>query len=389
MRIFKLQINDNNGTNHVDEVLSDSRITADLDFSGPSYDNLEPGSIVLVHKGSYPTALTKVVRKLTTEDQINGTSFGVDYRISVISYYAELPEDNPVQDLWGKVGHSGTFQELSEETSTYQQVRSWYRFILQYNRVNEAKKLLEYKKQIILQGPPGTGKTKLAEEIAENLLTKKIKRTSLDVVKDFMKTHKVSELVQVWRDARTQSRNQFLEEFPLESIESLTLEDYCIGQLTKENFCWWIERGLESFGRYFPGSSVNYYVYFNKAEQRYKTLKRYEDPETALTDVKLYISQVVSEQFNEPGFKRLGTGFILRLLAIYHPDKYVHVFKQENQQRIADILKINRNHSFAELNRSIKQRIDELIIETESNMDVDEVIHFLFRTFLGAPSIPR
>ncbi|AEA42328.1 hypothetical protein Fluta_0319 [Fluviicola taffensis DSM 16823] len=29
MRIFKLQINDNNGNNHVDKVLTDSRITAE------------------------------------------------------------------------------------------------------------------------------------------------------------------------------------------------------------------------------------------------------------------------------------------------------------------------------------------------------------------------
>ncbi|MGC5745571.1 AAA family ATPase [Chryseobacterium sp. NFX27] len=33
--------------------------------------------------------------------------------------------------------------------------------------MEEIKKLLQYKKQIILQGPPGTGKTKLAQEIAE------------------------------------------------------------------------------------------------------------------------------------------------------------------------------------------------------------------------------
>jgi len=34
----------------------------------------------------------------------------------------------------------------------------------------ELIKLLQYKKQIILQGPPGTGKTKLAKEIASELI---------------------------------------------------------------------------------------------------------------------------------------------------------------------------------------------------------------------------
>lgn len=36
---------------------------------------------------------------------------------------------------------------------------------------NPIKTLLEYKKQIILQGPPGTGKTRLAKQIASDLLT--------------------------------------------------------------------------------------------------------------------------------------------------------------------------------------------------------------------------
>lgn len=36
--------------------------------------------------------------------------------------------------------------------------------------VKQNKKLLEYKKQIILQGPPGTGKTRLAKEIAKSMI---------------------------------------------------------------------------------------------------------------------------------------------------------------------------------------------------------------------------
>ena len=36
--------------------------------------------------------------------------------------------------------------------------------------IQEKKKLLEYKKQIILQGPPGTGKTRLAKEIALEMI---------------------------------------------------------------------------------------------------------------------------------------------------------------------------------------------------------------------------
>lgn len=43
----------------------------------------------------------------------------------------------------------------------------------QMKNIYKSTDLLLYKKQIILQGPPGTGKTRLAKEIAENLISKK------------------------------------------------------------------------------------------------------------------------------------------------------------------------------------------------------------------------
>src|SRR5690606_28299624 len=40
-------------------------------------------------------------------------------------------------------------------------------------RMEKTINLLKYKKQIILQGPPGTGKTRLAKELANNLIGNK------------------------------------------------------------------------------------------------------------------------------------------------------------------------------------------------------------------------
>lgn len=63
--------------------------------------------------------------------------------------------------------------------------------IIMENNIN----LLKYKKQIILQGPPGTGKTKLAQEIAEKLIsfneinkgTTSIKQLSREFIKKNLK----------------------------------------------------------------------------------------------------------------------------------------------------------------------------------------------------------
>lgn len=52
------------------------------------------------------------------------------------------------------------------------------------------RKLIEYKKQIILQGPPGTGKTKLAKEIAQELIfssdLNNSKELNVKIIKQYM-----------------------------------------------------------------------------------------------------------------------------------------------------------------------------------------------------------
>lgn len=54
---------------------------------------------------------------------------------------------------------------------------------LMHNKMTNYTDLLHYKKQIILQGPPGTGKTRLAKEIALEMI-----KTSIDIdLKEFLK----------------------------------------------------------------------------------------------------------------------------------------------------------------------------------------------------------
>ena len=56
---------------------------------------------------------------------------------------------------------------------------------------------------------------------------------------------------------------QFLSDYPRETLESLSIEDYCLGHGSRQNnFCWWLERGLvNAFGRYSPGNSKGHLIY--------------------------------------------------------------------------------------------------------------------------------
>ncbi len=60
--------------------------------------------------------------------------------------------------------------------------------------------------------------------------------------------------------------NRFYELFPLETLPTLTLEQYCLGHHCKpDNFSWWLERGLQkAIGTYSPGTSKGHLIYLQK-----------------------------------------------------------------------------------------------------------------------------
>jgi 5-methylcytosine-specific restriction protein B len=384
MNIYRLQMKEgSNGATVANRFLDMNRITTDLEYSGDGFDHLTPSDVIMVHTGSIPLALVRVINKVPENELAEG-SFGVDYCIEILSRYSDLNETTSSQiNLYGYCPPTGTFFAINPGNSTYNKINRWFNLIMRERNMQEKLDILKFKKQIILQGPPGTGKTKLAKEIASSLLTKKITKSPLDEIKDFLVNHKVNDDVQFWRKKRSESLAEFQMKFPLDQLLQLNLDTYCIGKSNKDNFCWWIERGLESYGRYSPGFSINYGVYFSKTEQKYKTLKRYESPEAAMEDMKTFVSQVANEVFDAEGFKKLGDGFILKILASYYPEKYIQVYKPELLKQIAQLIKLDSNSHYIQLNQELNQRMNELIRETSSTCDTREIVHFLFQRFLG------
>jgi len=171
MDFYKLQIKDDtNNINRVDEVLSDNRITSNLEYSGNSFNNLKKGDIVLVHKGNAAHALVKISHKIADNSKITGANFGVNYRVELLSEFKNTKKFKNREIGENKIGFSNTFSKLIDKTTrTYKFIESWYNYITKKETMQTIENLLKNKKQIILQGPPGTGKTRLAKLIAEKL----------------------------------------------------------------------------------------------------------------------------------------------------------------------------------------------------------------------------
>jgi hypothetical protein len=118
-----------------------------LDYSGDGFDNLTPSDVIMVHTGSYPLALVRVISKVA-ENELTDGSFGVDYNVEIISRYSDLEETTSSQiNLYGYCPPTGTFFAINPGNSTYNKINRWFNLIMQ-----EKLDILKFKKQIILQG---------------------------------------------------------------------------------------------------------------------------------------------------------------------------------------------------------------------------------------------
>lgn len=133
------------------------------------------------------------------------------------------------------------------------------------------------------------------------------------------------------------SYHAFLKQFPANELANLTLESYCLGSgSAQNNFCWWLERGLEKpLGRYSPGSSRGHLIYKQNDGTYYLTKKLQTlGPDEAMRQVAKLHAEIAKHGIGDIDWidndkeiaKRagvnpniaMGDGRKLRLLAIYN-----------------------------------------------------------------------
>jgi len=146
------------------------------------YEEIKPGSIVLLKFDRKLVAYGKVLENRTTDDQ--------DWNLWTVVKEWFFKDPGNVQDgipLHGigadtiAGGPYGTVKEVSTEfgwqklqeinslSSLHAELKNQVVIRNESESMNDIIDLLKYKKQIILQGPPGTGKTFTAKKIANEL----------------------------------------------------------------------------------------------------------------------------------------------------------------------------------------------------------------------------
>ena len=389
MTVFKIQIRDGDtGKNYVDECLKDNRITTHIDYGKGLIDILKPGDIGIVHKGSGAVCLVKVLYKITNPNEVVGTSFGHDFRVEILQYYKDLPDSFLLKERGKNVGHSGTYTywDTNPNKPVYNFITSWYNLIKSAMEKEDIIKVLEYKKQIILQGPPGTGKTYTAEAIAKQLTEVETVSNPSDLLDDFYKSFNDQDpSIIKERQERKDLRDLFLTNFPKENLKNLSLEEYCIGTGERDNFCWWIERGLQPLGYYFPGSSLSYRIYWSKPNDEYSKngiLKDIEDDDEAMKIVAENLNKIAVDKDYEKVTGFFGPSFMLKILNTYYPNEYMPINGIKYIKNALDLFSIDyADDDFVALNQRLLALHNQKNNQYNSGVEPHEFMRFLVDNF--------
>jgi 5-methylcytosine-specific restriction protein B len=150
---------------------------------------------------------------------------------------------------------------------------------------------------------------------------------------------------------------KFIEQFPLDSLPNLTLEEYCVGKGDGNSFCWWIERGLQPvLARYMPGTSRGHLLYFQKDGTVYKhqRLAELSDEEALRYTLKVQhcvaaadpdgdLSWIDNDDllYQKAGVEprvTMGHGRKLRLVTCYHPKRMLPISSCEHLGHFLTVL---------------------------------------------------
>ena len=386
-RIFyRLQMKaGSDGETITDRFLAINRITSDEDYAGEQFLNLRTGDIILIHKGAYPVCLVSIAHRVP-ENELSTDSFGVDYAVSILSYYKEVIIENPsLNTLWGSTPRTKTFSPIYSGNQTYSSISQWYNYIINRDSMIETINLLKYKHQIILQGPPGTGKTRLAKIIAEEMTKPKNVGSPKQKIDEFLKSFDGNTIeVKEKRKELFELLNEFHQLFPKEKLNKLTLEEYAFGQGDNDSFCYWLEYLLWELSIY-SGYASKFLIYWKKDIGDYSKsgfLKNIENNEDAMEKLAKQLHNVANEKNLDEAENFLGKGFILKILCTYYPEKY---FPINNEKYINNALKLlqfdGSKLSFIEKNKKLQELFLKLKKEWKANISNIEFGKFLFSNF--------
>ena len=395
MNFWHMQLHPNNkdevNRDEVIKILTDKKIIGlgaqwENDRGQPQKfsDEINIGDIVLIRSDG-PLALVKVTGKCIENDK-DDVWFELIRKIEVISLEGDLFKKQFKEQFKSNWNDSLYLPTTIEGANNSTFIKFWFQTVKDKKLMEDSIKLLKYKSQIILQGPPGTGKTRQAKLIAEELIKPRTVGNPESIIDDLVKSFNPNdETIKTSRESKDKLLSTFYELFPKENLKKLTLQTYCAGKGDRDNFCWWIERGLKPLGYYFPGSARAYLIFWKKELEDYSKhgiVKDIEDNDEAMKKVAELIFEVVQTKNTDNAVQYFGDSFLLKLLNSYYPDEYFPINSERMIDNALKILGVNyQGLNVFEKNQKLNQVYLDKKKQFNSQINSFEFARILFDKF--------
>jgi len=273
-------------------------------------------------------------------------------------------------------------KEIDDTTNLYNTIKSELRIIKETKNMQDKIEVLKYKKQIILQGPPGTGKTRMAKMLAHELTKSEVSLSPSEYVEWYIRNFKTSKKSRERNAYQKSLLKEFTEEFPLDKIKKMSLEEYCLGKGSTTSFCYWLEVGLKNIGGFSPGpaGTTVYDVYYSQESQEYKSTDK--TPEELLKDIQIALTELIENEDYIKARTLFRFSFILKILNSYYPEKYFPIVSQKHLKSIAKVFNIDtKGLNDIEINKKINATYLKLKKNHSSEISSLDVMSHLYSKF--------
>ena len=209
--------------------------------------------------------------------------------------------------------------------------------------------LLIQNKNLILTGAPGTGKTYLAKQIAEEM-----------IIRNYYEKNK-NELEKYYNECE-ELRKQFIEQFPIGTLKSISIDDYCIGKGNKNSFCYWIEFKLRNSGFFDCGTANSYLLYYD-TNGNLKNTSIIINNDELIKEIGEAIYKMATEKEYNGDLKFKGDKttikFAMKIYNSYNPYYYFPIFSSDYMNKICEIFNIVKDKNPYKQNLNIKEYFDK------------------------------
>lgn len=191
-------------------------------------------------------------------------------------------------------------------------------------------------------------------------------------------------------------QQSFVNDFPIEKIKNLLIDEYIVGKGSNTSFCNRLERKLEVIGRMRGSTSSKFVVYYGvngkDTESKYRftaKLGKVSSEQEAFFRVKEEISTLIKagkvDNRKEINKNRLSDLFKYKILGTYFPDKYLNQYSQRHLNFFLGELGLNPNGNkvLDKQNTLLGFKNSDVLMKVWSNYEFNS---FLYTTFGRPPS---